>query len=86
MFLISKIIRFFKKPVPATYKPTEEDINLLLYIKENIGKGIPVIINPPTVRQIIDAMSYENAKEMIKVGMSQQEVLEKTGFWIKDAK
>ena len=82
MFLISKIIRFLKKPISATYKPTAEDIKLLLYIKENIGKGIPVIITPPTAKQIIDAMGYQNAKEMIKVGISQQEVLEKTGFWI----
>jgi len=61
-----------------------EDVEIIKLIRKTvIVERRPFVIKPPAIVEIINSMAYNNAKEMIKVGMSQQEVLEATGFWIE---
>ena len=90
MFSIYKMLQFFKKPVSVDYITAkdgtiifDEDVELLKYIRENISKNRPVVIKPPAMAAMIQYLSYKNAKEMLKSGWTQQEILEKTGYWIE---
>ena len=67
-------------------KGSEADMRLLQWIKYHLQLGRTVTLYPADpLRQVLDRMAYENAKELKEVeGWNELETLIETGFWIED--
>lgn len=67
---------------PPRITPTDEELKLLAHIRYCLPRGIAVVLEPYSRREIIDRMAMSAAKERQAIeGLTDFETIELTGYY-----